>query len=121
MIIGRMQNLHAMVPVTFRLAGKPDLTIEFVADTGFTGFLTLPPQAIAAMGLNYLTDYPSQLADGSIIAVPTFEAAIPWDGGDLDVRILATGNRPLLGTVLLSGKEFLAQFVDQGIVTVDNV
>ncbi len=48
---GCVENLHALLPVTFRLSNPPDLTIEFVVDTGFTGFLLLPPGAVAAMGL----------------------------------------------------------------------
>lgn len=39
---GYMSSLHALLPVTFRIDGQPGLAIEFVVDTGFTGFLTLP-------------------------------------------------------------------------------
>ena len=42
MVIIDIDPLHPTVPVTFRLPGYPDLTIEFVVDTGFVGFLTLP-------------------------------------------------------------------------------
>jgi hypothetical protein len=31
------------------------------------------------------------------------------------------GHRPLLGTALLAGKELVAQFVNDGLVTVDDV
>ena len=53
-MIGRVYHLHLLLPVTFRLASQPDLAIEFVVDTGFTGFLTLPPAAVSAMRLPYL-------------------------------------------------------------------
>lgn len=36
------------------------------------------------------------------------------------VRVLAMGQRPLLGTVLLKGTKLLAQFTDRGVVTVDD-
>ena len=42
MITGRIWQLHALLPITFRLANQPDFAVEFVVDTGFTGFLTLP-------------------------------------------------------------------------------
>lgn len=73
------------------------------------------------MNLSYLYDYPSQLADGSMIAVPLYEATILWKGIEMDVRILAMGNRPLLGTALLDGQELVAQFVDNGLVTIEDV
>lgn len=45
---GGVTGRHALLPVMFRLQGRPDLTIEFVVDTGFTYFLTLPPAERAA-------------------------------------------------------------------------
>lgn len=48
---GRVEHLHVLLPVTLRLPNQPELTIEFVVDTGFTGFLTLPPTAVAALRL----------------------------------------------------------------------
>ena len=56
MMTGTVVHLHALLPVTFRLPDQPDLTIEFVVDTGFTGELTLPAPAVAAMGLRSCTE-----------------------------------------------------------------
>ena len=62
---GRVEQLHVLLSVTFRLAGQPDLSLEFVVDTGFTGFLALPVAAVMAMDLSYLQDVPANLADDS--------------------------------------------------------
>lgn len=43
MITGRVENRQALMPITYRLLGHPDLVIEHVVDTGFTGELTCPP------------------------------------------------------------------------------
>jgi predicted aspartyl protease len=51
MIQGRVQDGRASLPITFRLFNQPDFQIEFVVDTGFNDYLTLPPQAINAMNL----------------------------------------------------------------------
>ena len=40
--------------------------IEVIIDTGFTGFLTLPPALIAALGLSWLCRQPGILADGRV-------------------------------------------------------
>jgi predicted aspartyl protease len=51
MITGRMEALHAILPIPLRPPSGEDVVIEFVVDTGFTGFLTLPEAIVA--NLNY--------------------------------------------------------------------
>ncbi len=46
MISGIIKNGRATVNIIFRLPNRPDFTIEFVIDTGFTEFLSLPPEAV---------------------------------------------------------------------------
>ena len=52
MIQGRMIGHQAEIGVTLRQPNRPDMEIEFVVDTGFEGALTLPPSAVAALGLH---------------------------------------------------------------------
>ncbi len=119
MIVGQVVNHQASLPVTFRLANRPSLMIEFVVDTGFVGFLTLPSSAVAALGLPYQFDTPANLADDSEVQMAVHEATIIWDGENRVVRVLATGKRPLLGMALLAGQELVMQCIDGGTVTVD--
>ncbi len=42
MIYGRLVGGKATVSVIFCLPGQPDLSLSFVVDTGFNGYLTLP-------------------------------------------------------------------------------
>lgn len=85
---------HVLLPVTFRLPTLPDVTLEFVVDTGFTGLLTLPPDAVTAMGLPFLHRIPAQLADSSFVEVAIHSATIVWNGIETEVTVLATGERP---------------------------
>lgn len=121
MATDQVQQLHALLPVTFRLPGRPDLTLEFVVDTGFAGFLTLPPAAIAALGLPFLFDTAANRADDSEVQLPVHEATIHWEGEEQTVRVLATGRRPLLGMALLNGNELVVQCADGGLVTVSSL
>ena len=122
MMTGSVQNLHALLPITFPLPdNQPDIALEFVVDTGFTGSLTLPPAAVAAMGLPLVHNRAVNLADDSAVLVSVHEAAIVWNGVEHQVLILATGSRPLLGTALLDGQELVVQFRDGGLVTVDDL
>jgi clan AA aspartic protease len=121
MITGNVFNRHALVSVTFRRPNQPDLALEFVVDTGFAGFLTLPLAAVQILGLPYQFDTPANLADDSEIELQVFGATILWNGMERDVRVLTTGKRPLLGTSLLEGCELVAQFHENGLVTIDEL
>ena len=119
MMVGRVESLHALLPIPLRLHGQPNLSIEFVVDSGFTDYLTLPPAAVEAIGLPFLYDLPINLANDSDVTVPVYQATILWHGIERDVRVFATGRRPLLGTRLLAGHEVVIQFGENGLVTVD--
>jgi clan AA aspartic protease len=121
MMTGHVLNRHLLLPVTLRLPNQPDLTIEFCIDTGFTDYLTLPAAAVAAMHLPYIARVPADLADDSTIEISVHAATILWNGIERDVRVLATGRRPLLGTALLDGNELVAQFAEGGLVTVESL
>ena len=121
MITGTVVSLRALVGVTLRLPNQPAIVIECVVDTGFEGALALPSDAIAVLGLPFYQEIYANLADNSDVSVDTHRATIVWEGQELDVAVLAMGRRPLLGTALLAGKELVAQFVDEGLVTVDDV
>lgn len=118
-MIGRVENLHALLPVTFRIPGPPDLTIEFVVDTGFTDELTLPLDAVAALGLPFDYSLQVNLANDTDAVVPVHSATIVWQNSERPSRVFATGRCPLLGTALLEGFELMAQFAKSGLVTVE--
>ena len=121
MMIGNVRARHVLLPIMFRLPVLPDVTLEFVVDTGFTGLLTLPPDAVTAMGLPFLHRIPAQLADGSFVELAIHSATIVWKGIETEASVLATGERPLLGTALLDGNELVAQFREEGLVTLDDL
>ncbi len=121
MMTGGVRDRHALLPVTFRLPGQPDLMVEFVVDTGFTGELSLPSAAVAALQLPFLHRMPADLADDTTIDLAVHSGSIVWQGAERELRVVATGRRPLLGTSLLDGCELVAQFVDAGLVTIDTV
>jgi hypothetical protein len=46
---------------------------------------------------------------------------ILWNGVEREVRVLATGRRPLIGTALLDQQELVIQFTKGGLVTIDEL
>jgi clan AA aspartic protease len=116
---GQVAQLHALMPVVFRLFGLPDVTIEFVVDTGFTGALSLPLAAVIAMGLPFLENMRANLANDTDVILPVHVATIVWHGVERRVRVLATGRRPLLGTALLDGNYLGIEFHNGGEVHIE--
>lgn len=117
-MMGQVRGPFAWLPVSFVEPAAPE-PIVCAIDTGFTGFLVLPSEMVAALGLKYL--YPSfaVLANGTQVTVPLHDATIRWGGTEYVARVFAMGTRPLLGTALLAGHRLVADFVENGAVTVE--
>lgn len=121
MISGIVVNGRATVKIVLRLGDRPDLAIEFVIDTGFTDYLCLPPEAVALLNLPFRYDMPANLADDSEVVLPVHTATILWNGEEQEVRVLATGSRPLVGTALLEEHELSVQFTQGGLVQIEKL
>jgi clan AA aspartic protease len=114
MMQGRVKDGRASIPITFRLSNQPDFQIEFVVDTGFNDYLTLPPQAISAMNLPQYSNTSVRLADGSETMLSIHSATIIWDRIELVVPVLAAGVKPLIGTSLMDGYHLSIYFQIDG-------
>lgn len=121
MIYGRLIDGKATVAVMFRLSGQPDFSINFVIDTGFNDYLTLPPQAVSAMNLPLYSSTQARLADGSETLLSIHLATIVWDNLEKVVPILASGYKPLLGTALMEGYHLEIDFEDNGLVSLEKL
>ena len=119
MMRGVTTGRRAAFPITFRLPEQPNLTLEFVIDTGFTEYLTLPQAAVSAMNLPLLYRAKAGLADGTDVFIAVHATTILWNDIEREVRVLATGRRPLLSTALLDDHELCVQFRESGTVTVE--
>lgn len=121
MISGKIVDGRVILPVNFWMTEIADLTIECVVDTGFNGYLTLPPQAVAVMKLPLESTLVASLADGSKSEMPIHLARIRWDDREEVITVLATGTKPLLGTALLQGFRLVVEFTDDGMVKVEKM
>jgi clan AA aspartic protease len=120
-ISGIVTDRQATVALTLLLPNGSRIPIEFVIDTGFTGELCLPMEAVSLMGLTFRHDTQANLADNSEVLLALHEATILWDGAEREVLVIATGRRPLLGTALLDEQELVIQFTEGGLVTIDEL
>ncbi|KYC39295.1 clan AA aspartic protease [Scytonema hofmannii PCC 7110] len=121
MIHGMVIGLQARMSVLVFSEGNSYVEIEFVVDTGFEGFLTLPPNIVAELGLPYIAKIQANLADNSKIATNAYAIRILWNGVERDVVVLAMGRRPLIGTALLEDYHLSIDFCEGGTVLVDEI
>jgi clan AA aspartic protease len=92
--------------------------IEAIIDTGFTGFLTLPPALVQALGLAWLCRQPGILADGSVDVFDVYSATVIWDGQPRTVEVEAADTEPLVGMSLLDRHSLRIDVLTGGVVTI---
>ena len=111
-------DLEALLRLTVRDGGGQPQVVEAVIDTGFNGFLTLPPALIAVLGLTWLCRQQGQLADGSIQTFDVYVATVDWDGQPRGVEVEAADAQPLIGMALMQGSDLRIQVAPGGPVTI---
>ena len=82
-------------------AANPLMQVSVVVDTGFFGFLALPPEMIRALGLMPKGNRQIVLADGTERMIPTYDIAVLWNGQTLDGTAIELPGAPLAGMRLL--------------------
>ncbi len=106
MITGIVTDTHeAVISITVRGAGGDEQTVPAVIDTGFDGWLSLPPTIIAALRLRWSHRGRAQLADGSTTIFDIFEGIVSWDKAMRRIPIDEAETAPLIGMALLEGFE----------------
>ena len=122
MIRGRVAaGQRASVEIT--LLGSQGYTLSLTAtlDTGFEGYITLPPEAISTLGLAPLTPSTYQLANGQSVQFNTYLATVSWHGRPRLVLALEANGIPLLGTSLLWGSRVTLEMQEGGPVIIDEL
>ena len=114
MAISRTSTLCCQSPFAFPI-------VPFVVDTGFTDDLTLPPAEVSRLGLEFEYELIVNLANDTDAVVRVYTATILWQAEQRELRVFATGQRPLLGTGLLANCELVTRFCENGLLTVERL
>ena len=95
--------------------------IEAVVDTGFNGFLTLPPALVVDLGLTFQSEGWATLANGSEETFGVYGVTMLWDGQPRYIDADAMGPTPLVGMLLLDGHDLSIRVLDGGAVVIQPV
>ncbi len=112
---------EAVVRLTVQGPSGDSQEIEAVIDTGFTGFLTLPPALVTNLGLAYRDRGRAILADGREAIFDIYDVAVLWDSRLRNTRAVAAGAVPLVGMRLLDRHLLNVEVVDGGRVVIQGV
>jgi clan AA aspartic protease len=92
----------------------PEHDLQAVMDSGFTGFLTLPPPLAKLVGHRRLHRERVKLADGTTKSFDVYEVTVMWDGQVRRGEALAMDAEVLIGMTLLEGYEVRMQVIEGG-------
>ena len=108
-----------LIPVFDPGRGGRQTNIEAVIDTGFTGHLTLPAEAVGSLALPELGTEEIVLADGRKEIASVHRATVEWHGRSRTVPAIAVGGDPLIGMALLAGCRLRMDAVPGGEVVIE--
>jgi clan AA aspartic protease len=96
-------------------------TQDAIVDTGFNGWLSLPPSLIAQLNLRWKRRGRAILGDGSECIFNVYEAVVVWDGVLLAIPIDEANSEPLVGMLLMKGYQLTVQVFEGGHVELSKV
>ncbi|HKQ47377.1 MAG TPA: clan AA aspartic protease [Phycisphaerae bacterium] len=113
------QDREIVVSILVHGPREGSVSLPAAIDTGFNGYLTLPPNAINALELPYHSQATATLGDGSVVSLRRFEGSVDWHGQRREAMILEAEGGPLIGVSLLYGSRLIIDFADDGQVVIE--
>lgn len=96
-------------------------TQDAIVDTGFNGWLSLPPDLIAQLNLKWKRRGRAILGDGSECVFNVYKAVLVWDDNFLTIPIDEADSEPLVGMSLMEGYQLTVQVLEGGHVELSKV
>ena len=122
MIVGAVNvRREATIRLVIRDQQGQNHEVEAVIDTGYDGFLTLPPDLITTLGLTRIGSGRTLLANGTEDQFDIYEADVEWDGALLRLEIDSADADPLIGMSLLYGYDLHIPVIDGGTVVIQKL
>jgi clan AA aspartic protease len=112
------QSCEAVLSIVIKHNTTTEL-VDAVIDTGFSGFLTLPAEIIAALDLTWKGRDKATLGDGTRCIFDVYIATVIWDGQYREIDINESETNPLIGMKLLRGYDLRMRIIEGGTVVIE--
>jgi clan AA aspartic protease len=116
MITGIVRDFEPIIPLSVCGSDGEVYTQDAIVDTGFDGWLSLPPDLIAQLNLIWKRRGRAILGDGSECVFNVYEATVVWDGTLLTIPVDEADSEPLVGMSLMEGYQLTVQVFEGGYV-----
>jgi clan AA aspartic protease len=114
-------DFEPIIPLSICGSDGKVCTQDAIVDTGFNGWLSLPPDLIAQLDLKWKRRGRAILGDGSECVFNVYEAVLVWDGNFLTIPIDEADSEPLVGMSLMEGYQLMVQVFEGGRVELSKV
>jgi clan AA aspartic protease len=114
-------DFEPIIPLSVCSSDGKIYTQDAIVDTGFNGWLSLPPSLIAQLNLRWKRRGRAILGDGSECIFNVYEAVVVWDGVLLTIPIDEADSEPLVGMSLMEGYQLTVQVFEDGRVELSKV
>ncbi len=111
-------RLEAVVTLPLLVSEGQTREVDAVVDSGFNGYMTLPPMLVADLDLPVVGDGEAILADGSEATFDVYGVTMLWDGQLRFIEIGAIGVDPLVGMRMIDDHDLSIQVRDGGRVVI---
>ncbi len=120
MIVGHVSDeLEAVITIGVRSPDGVLASVQAVLDTGFNGFLSLSPELIRSLDLEFAAPAQVTLGDGTTVTLSVYLGVVTLSGRDVPVEILESSAGALVGMALLRGMELRADVIPVGNVSIN--
>jgi clan AA aspartic protease len=120
MITGHVSSsLEAIVRLHIEDSGGQTQAMDVIIDTGFTSFLSLPAATVSELGLKWILEEDTRLADGSLVSTNVYTAVVIWNGRPRNINVQALGVHSLIGMAMLASHDLAVRVTDGGSVSID--
>jgi clan AA aspartic protease len=114
-------DFEPIIPLSICGSDGKVYTQDAIVDTGFNGWLSLPPELIAQLNLKWKRRGRAILGDGSECVFNVYEAVLVWDGNFITIPIDEADSEPLVGMSLMEGYQLMVQVFEGGRVELGKV
>lgn len=114
-------DFEPIIPLSICGSDGKVYTQDAIVDTGFNGWLSLPPDLIAELNLKWKRRGRAILGDGSECVFNVYEAVVVWDDTLLTIPVDEADAEPLVGMSLMEGYQLTVQVFEGGRVELSKV
>ncbi len=114
-------DFEPIIPLSICGSDGKVYTQEAIVDTGFNGWLSLPPDLIAQLNLKWKRRGRAILGDGTECVFNVYEAVLVWDENFLTIPIDEADSEPLVGMSLMEGYQLMVQVFEGGHVELNKI